>query len=244
MGVLGQALTVGVSSTVANLGPDGPVDADLTQTAIGSAGVTVTPASRAIDVDELAVGTPATVSGSYSVTCTAPGAQLVTVISAVVPEKSKVVDLVATNNSKAATFAIDCAVPVTINIKPGSLTNPVNPAESNIPIGVLTTRAGEYGNPLAFNSTTIQPLTIRLGTRTTLVATNTGAPEVHRKIHPENVFELNESTRDTDTDVIVHFDSPAVPVTVGTTELCVRGRFGPGGGKTFFGCDRMLTVPK
>ena len=72
LGVIGQPSTVQVRTVVANLGPDGPVDADVTQTATGSPGVTITPAGCTFDADGLAVGAPAALDAAYQVTCTAP----------------------------------------------------------------------------------------------------------------------------------------------------------------------------
>ncbi|MGH9280040.1 MAG: hypothetical protein ACRD12_18325 [Acidimicrobiales bacterium] len=43
--------------------------------------------------------------------------------------------------------SVDCAVPVTVNIQPRSTVNPVNLRRSTLPLAVLTTAAGEYGNP-------------------------------------------------------------------------------------------------
>lgn len=159
-GVIGQAVPVSVSTQVTNLGPDGPADADVTQSATGSVGATVTPASTVLDADGLAVGGSATVSGTYAVTCTGPGSRTVTFTSTVAPEKAKAVDLVAGNNSRTATFTIDCAVPVTVNVKPGSLRNPLNLNEQTIPVAVLSTTAGEYGNPLAVDARQIQAATV------------------------------------------------------------------------------------
>ncbi len=243
LGVVGQAVPVTVDATVANLGPDGPVDGDVTQTAVASAGATVTPTTQAIDADGLAVGSPVTVSRQFSVTCDTPGAKTVEVTTSIVPEKAKVVDLVATNNSQSVTFSVDCAVPVTLNVKPGSLRNPVNMNEGAVPMAVLTTAAGEYGNPLAFDATTIQAASVRVGSRSALVATNTGAPEMHGKVHLEKSLELDETTKDGDLDSVLHARASQIPVVPTTTELCVRGRFGPGSGTTFFGCDHVEVVP-
>jgi hypothetical protein len=153
------------------------------------------------------------------------------------------VDLQSDNNSRSTTFTVDCAVPVTVNVKPGSLRNPVNVREGAIPTAVLTTAAGEYGNPLAFDASQIQVTTVRIGTRESLIATNSGAPESHGKLHLEDVYELDEQTRDGDRDAMLHARAASVPVTASTTELCVRGRFGPGGGTSFFGCDTVDVVP-
>jgi hypothetical protein len=243
LGVIGKPVAVQVQAVVANLGPDGPVDADVTQAASGSPGVTVTPAGRTFDVDGLATGSPATVRGDYTVVCTGPGAQTVTVTTSVVPERTKVVDLDPANNAKSVTFSIDCAVPVTVNVMPGSLTNPVEVGPGAVPVVVLTTAAGEYGNPLAFDAATIQAATVRVGVRGALVATGAGAPETHGQVHLERSLELDERTRDGDNDGVLHARADQLGIQAGTVEICVRGRFGPGGGTTFFGCDRITLVP-
>ncbi|WP_144122600.1 hypothetical protein [Catellatospora sichuanensis] len=244
LGVIGKPVAVQVKAAVANLGPDGPVDADVTQTASGSPGVTVTPANRTFDADGLAVGSPTTVTGDYNVVCTTAGAQTVTVTTSVVPEKAKVADLHPANNSASATFSIDCAVPVTVNVMPGSLTNPVNVNPGAVPMAVLTTAAGEYGNPLAFDAATIQAATVRVGVRGPLIATSTGAPETHGKVHLEDSLELDEQTRDGDKDGVLHVRADQLGIQPGTVEICVRGRSGPGAGTSFFGCDHITLVPR
>ncbi len=243
LGVVGQAVPVTVGAVVANLGPDGPVDADVTQTAVASVGATVTPSTLSVDVDGLAVGMPRTLTNQYSVTCDTAGLKTVVVTTKVVPEKAKVADLVAANNERSVTFSLDCAVPVTVNVKPGSLRNPVNVNEGAIPIAVLTTKAGEYGQPVAFDAATIEAATVRVGVRGALVATGTGAPEMHGKVHLEDSVELDEHTRDGDADGVVHARADQIPVQTSTTELCVRGRFGAGASTTFFGCDHIEVVP-
>jgi hypothetical protein len=243
LGVIGQPVAVRVDAVIANLGPDGPVDADVTQAASGSSGLTVTPATRTFDVDGLAVGSPVTASGSYDVVCTAPGAQTLTVTTSVKPEKAKVVDLQPANDSRPTTFSIDCAVPVTLNVVPGSLVNPVNVNPGAVPMAVLTTIAGEYGNPLAFDASTIQAATVRVGVRDGLVATGAGAPEIHGRVHLEDSLELDEQTRDGDRDGVLHARADQMGIQPNTVEICVRGRFGPGGGTSFFGCDHITVVP-
>lgn len=106
-----------------------------------------------------------------------------------------------------------------------------------------TRSAGEYGKPVAFDAATIEAATVRVGVRSALVATGTGAPEMHGKVHLDDSLELDESTRDGDDDGVVHARASQIPVQTTTTELCVRGRFGPGVGTTFFGCGHVEVVP-
>ncbi len=145
--VVGTAVPVDVSATVANLGPDGPVDADVTQVATPDGGLSVTPATTTEDVDGLAVGSPRTSVHRYSVTCTAPGLHSAVFTTTVEPEKAKVVDANPANDARSATYTVDCAVPVVLNVKPGSLKNPVNLNEGVVPMAVLTTSVGQYGLP-------------------------------------------------------------------------------------------------
>jgi len=52
---------------------------------------------------------------------------------------------------------VSVIVPVAINIHPGSFKNPFNlKSKGVIPVAVLTTRAGEYGLPLAFPEETLR----------------------------------------------------------------------------------------
>ncbi len=224
--VVGATLPVSVSAVVANLGPDGPVDADVTQTATAGAGVSVTPAGATYDVDALAVGAPRTVQRSYDVTCLTPGVHSVTFGTSVVPEKAKVVDAVAGNNSAAATYTVDCAVPVHFEVKPGQ----VNINGGVLPTEVSTTKAGDYGLPIAFDAQSIQVATVRIGQHAALVATNTGAPEAHGKSHGG-------------TDAVLHARRDEIPLVLGMTEVCVRGKFGPGAGTSFFGCAPITVKP-
>ncbi|MGH3528220.1 MAG: hypothetical protein ACRDS0_14960 [Pseudonocardiaceae bacterium] len=244
LGVVGQPVALQVKAVAENLGPDGPVDAIVTQTASSTAGVTLVPSSRTFDTHGLAVGSPATILGDYDVTCTAPGMQSVTVTTSIVPVKAKVADLDATNNTKTVTFNVDCAVPVTLNVMPGSVKNPVNVNPGVLPMAVLTTAAGQYGNPFAFDAATIQAATVRVGVRGPLVATGIGAPEAHGAVHLEDSFELDERTKDGDLDAVLHARQNQLGIQPATTEICVRGRFGPGVGTTFFGCDHITLVPR
>jgi hypothetical protein len=243
LGIVGQSVTVHVTTLVANLGPGGPVDANVTQTVSGSTGVTVAPATRTVDVGGLAVGGPVTVTRDYQVACTGTNDQTVTVTTAIAPRKAKVADLNPANNSSTATFPIDCAVPVAVNVLPGSERNPVVVLPGlTIPIVVLTTNAGEYGLPLPFDAATIQAATVRMGVRDPLIATNTGTPDADGQIHLEFELELDERTRDRDKDAELHGRVDQMGIQNDTTEICVRGRFGPGAGTTFFGCDHITVL--
>ena len=122
------------------------------------------------------------------------------------------------NNTANTGFSLICVVPVKINIKPGSNPNSINPNQGgqSIAVAILSTAAGEYGLPLAFDATTVDPLSVRFGPAA-LVNGGGGGTEIHGRGHLEDSRELDERTRDGDIDLVLHFDddpsgsSPASP---------------------------------
>lgn len=234
--VVGATTQVEVATTVENLGPDGPVDGVVDEVVTAPAGVTVTPTDSTWDADGLAVGAPREHASSYDVTCEEPGVHTVSVESTIEPALAKVADPDPANNAGTAEFEIECAVPVKLDVKPGSDRNPVNVNEATIPMAVLTTEAGEFGLPLAFDATTVKVDGLRIGNRDALVASATGVPERHGKVHPEDV-----TPKDGDVDAMLHAAGREIPVTASTTELCVRGT--TTSGLSFFGCDVIDVVP-
>jgi hypothetical protein len=242
--VMGKAVTVSVANVVANKGPDGPVDAEVTTSLVAAANLTVTPSTSETTTEAaVASGTTRTITKTYSVTCNAAGAHTVDFTTAIAPKRATVVDPTAGNNTLTKRVTLDCAVPVTINIQPGSLTNPVNRNGSTLPVAILTTRAGEYGNPLAFDATRIEPLSLRFGSNTALLA-DAGVPEIHGAIHAEDSRELDERTRDGDLDAVTHYRPRASAIAATDTEACVFGRFtSPTGQLSFFGCDHVQVTP-
>lgn len=134
-------------------------------------------------------------------------------------------------------------VPVAINIRPGGFPNPVN-IRGTVSVAILTTSADEYGLPVAFDATTIDPLSIRFGPASVIFDSTAGAAEIHRTGHLEDAYDLDETTKDGDLDMIVHFRAADAGLTSSSTESCVKGTFDSGGViYPFFGCDSIKAVP-
>ncbi|SNT64590.1 hypothetical protein SAMN05421812_117119 [Asanoa hainanensis] len=242
-GVLGQPITVTVASTVANGGPDGPSDARVRREVSAGAGLTIADAAPVTTDVPVAVGTPQRLTRTYTVTCTQPGSATLTATTRVAPKLPTVVDAAPGNDVRSATLPVTCAVPATVNIKPGSADNVVNLNPGVLPVGVLTTTAGEYGNPVAIDATTIDWSTLRLGSPSRILA-GLGAREKHGRIHAENVEEPDDRTRDGDTDAMLHFDPKSDAFQVGDTSGCVYGRVRVAGAMVaFYGCDRVVVRP-
>ncbi len=244
--LIGQPASLTANIAVSNAGPSTPIDAVLTRAATASPGLAVTPANRTMAVNRLEVGSPRTVGDAYSLTCSTPGVKTVTLDYQLALKNAADTDPDLSDNTRSSTFAIDCVVPIVINIRPDGYPNSIN-LNSNPNLAALTTSAGEYGLPLAFDAAKIKISTARFGIRSILfnVGIVGGAPERHGKNHLERSYELDEKTKDADLDGVMHFEIEGTGFTTNTTEGCLKGKYDAGGGQTytFFGCDSVRIVP-
>lgn len=245
--VVGASSSFGVETLVTNLGPDAPANAVLSYDVTSSPGIDVTPGNGTQDVDGLAIEEERTQSRSYSATCTAPGPQTITFRSSVAlaPVPAAATDPNPVNNAAEATVVVDCMVPVRLNIKPGSDPNSINlGSNGSIPVAVLTTAEGEYGLPVAFDASRIDPVSVRFGDPT-ILSSGGGATEFHDRGHPSDAYDMDERTRDGDTDMVLHFRTQATGLGPASVEGCIKGTFEAADGSvlTFFGCDAVRVVP-
>jgi uncharacterized repeat protein (TIGR01451 family) len=244
--IVGQPVPVTLRKQVRNNGPSAPINATLTKTAVGSPGVTVSPALSVTPVPALALGELRQVDEVFTITCQEASAHTVTFTNVIAPANAADSDPDLSNNGAAFVVHIECVVPVAINIKPQSNPNSINlkSGGASIAVAVLTTTAGEYGLPLAFDATTIDPLSVRFGPRDVVFLELGGAVEIHSRGHIERSYELDEKTRDADRDMVLHFRGSDTGLTAASTEACVKGSWVDGGGAThsFFGCDAVRIV--
>jgi len=243
--LIGEPATASLEVTTDNLGPSTPIDAVLTATATGGAGVTVTPASWTSAQNALAVGSPRKVTFAARLECTSPGVKTVDLTAELALKNADDVDPDLANNRRSASFRIDCVVPIAINVRPGGFPNSIN-LNTDATVAALTTRAGEYGLPLDFDATSIDVSRTYWGLRNRLfnVATPAGAQEVHGIGHPERSYELDERTRDADTDLILHFKPSESGLTLSSTQACLKGKYQAPDGNvySFLGCDSVRVV--
>ncbi len=242
--IVAGATTRDLSATVTNGGPSFPVDASVVFAATSGGGVSVALTPSVVAEADLELGQPRVVDSTVTITCLAPGTHAITFSASVSPDDPATTDPDPTNDSATRNETVECVVPVAINIRPGSFPNPIQ-AESRgvIPVAILTTGAGEYGLPLAFDATSVRVDSVRFGTLDVLQL-GEGATETHGRGHPADSFELDEVTRDGDIDLVVHFRTSDTTILPGTMELCVRGTFNAGPTSyTFMGCDGIVLVP-
>jgi hypothetical protein len=242
--LLGEETPVVIETVIANNGPSSPMDVAVLRSASADAGAGVEPASLGTTESRVGSGSDRTVSDTYTLTCSQPGLHTYSFDVSIAPADADDTDPDLSNNEAETSFTVDCVVPVAINIRPKGTPNAVN-LNSQATLAVLTTAAGEYGLPSAFDATTIDGSTTRFGPRDGLFGSaGTGSPEAHGVGHPENSYELDEKTRDRDVDMVLHFAVEGSGLTLAHTEACVKGRFVSAGQPyTFFGCDSIVVRP-
>jgi len=249
--VIGDSADVVLRTFVASGGPSSPMDASLVTTATAAPGASVAPLSSSAIAAALAVGTPQAVEQTFTLQCSQPGFHSFTFHAAIAPLHAADTDPDLSNNEIETTLSFDCVVPAAVNIKPGSNPNSINIPVDTVAAAVLTTIAGEYGLPLAFDATTIKPLTVKFGEEGPVVAGTGGTTELHQTGHVENSIELpptpagRERIKDGDKDMVLHFASAISGLTTADVKACVKGDFiDPGTGETFrfFGCDAVRIV--
>ncbi|MEU7039268.1 hypothetical protein ABZ958_37270 [Streptomyces sp. NPDC046237] len=243
--LIGEPGTASLEVTVANAGPSSPVDTVLTTTATADVGVTVTLATQSVPQTALTVGTPQKATYTARLECTSPGVKRVRLDSDLALQNAEDIDPNPGNNTASTSFQIDCVVPVAVNVRPGGFPNSVN-LNTDATLAALTTRAGEYQLPLAFDATAIDVSRTYWGLREALfnTVTPTGAQETHGRGHPGDSYELDERTRDGDTDLVLHFKPNESGLRPDSTQACLKGKYRAPGGVvyTFLGCDSVRVV--
>jgi uncharacterized repeat protein (TIGR01451 family) len=243
--LIGQTASVTLTSVATNHGPSSPMDARLAGTVLASGGATVTPPVFGGELPTLANSEHRTSTQLLALSCAQPGTHTLMFNTSIAPTRPDDVDPDPSNNSRTASFTIECVVPVAINIKPHTSPNLINLRLNGVvPLAVLTTAAGEYHLPQAFDATRIQPLSVRFGAEDVVRSGLGGSGEAHGRGHPEASYELDERTRDADLDMVLHFALDQTGLQATDTKACVKGRFLAAAGGTFgfFGCDAILVM--
>ncbi len=242
--LVGQDIPITLSKEVSNHGPSWPVNTEVTVVATAPADSTIDPenATQAVFIPEL--NKTVTVEENFTVNCGAASNHVWQFTNTIEPTDPNTTDPNVSNNTEMLDVHIECVVPVTINIAPGSDPNSQQRLKGTVPVAVLTTLAGEYGNPVAFDATLIDPLSVRFGPAEIFDNDALGAMEFHGKGHLEDSRELDEITKDGDTDMVLHFKMKDSSLQATDTEACVKGSYTDATGThQFFGCDVVRFPP-
>jgi uncharacterized repeat protein (TIGR01451 family) len=244
--LVGEDVEITLRKVISNRGPSAPMDVALTQTATAPADSTVTPGVATSEELALGLDELREVVETFTINCGGASHHTFTFTNEIQPLRPGDADPNQSNNLASVNLEVECVVPVALNIKPASFPNAFNPKlRGEVPVAVLTTVAGEYGLPVDFDATAIDPLSVRFGPRTLVWTETGGAFEAHDRGHIEDSYELDETTRDGDLDLVLHFIARATGLVRGDTEACVKGEWTDSGGGVhkFFGCDSVSTRP-
>ncbi len=244
--LVGEDVNIMLRKMITNRGPSAPIDVAVTQTATAPLDSTVTPVVATSQGMALGLNEAREVLETFTINCGAASRHTFTFANEIQPLDPADTDPDQSDNFAGVDLEVECVVPVTINIKPGSYPNSINPDNKGvIPLAVLTAEAGEYGLPIDFDATRINPLSVRFGPRAAVWMDTGGAFEIHNKGHIEDSYELDERTRDGDQDMVLHFSTLATGIQPSDTEACVKGEWVDSGGGVhqFFGCDSVRTTP-
>jgi hypothetical protein len=222
------------------------MDTELTMTGIAPPDGVVTPTLLVFPEYALGLEENRVVTETFMIRCDGASNHIFSFTNQIMPLHPEDTDPDLSNNTAALDLQVECVVPVQINIKPGSFPNSINTKNQGvIPLAILTTAAGEYGLPLAFDATLIDPLSVRFGPPELVWDESGGAFEAHNRGHLEDSYEMDEMTRDGDIDLVLHFRTQETGIGLDTTEACVKGEWMDGMGNIhkFFGCDSVRIVP-
>jgi hypothetical protein len=244
LALVGRTSTVSIDTGITNRGPAGPVDATVTHTATpADAGVTVTPTTAetehtaVLDEDQV-------VSRDHQVTCVAPGLHDVTFTSVVAPSHPADADPEPANDQGTTTVTVDCVVPVTLNVLPEHRAQDAQALGVPIPVAILTTRAGEYGNPVAFDATRIDPRSTTFGTPEVVLSGGGARALLGRGIAVDAPEPTTAIRRDGDLDLLILFIPPSATGLLDGRRTnfrkgCAFGEFTTGGTTfRFYGCGQ------
>lgn len=239
--LVGSSSQIKIETSLANLGPTTPMDAVVSYSVTAAPGVSVSPLTGTSEHTLSSSLTQKTLR-DYDVACTQPGLHAITFTSSIAPSHPADIDLAPANNTATAVVTVDCVVPVTININPGASPNPINSSLRNgsTPVAVLSTAAGQFGNPVAFDASTIDAALTRFGARARILGGG-GAVARAGRGHLEDALEPNDTTRDGDVDMTIQFVAPIdTGLVPADTEACVLGTFRVGSDQyRFWGCDSV-----
>jgi uncharacterized repeat protein (TIGR01451 family) len=236
----GEDVPITFRKVITNHGPSAPMNVTLTSTAVATPGASVVPAVQVLDEPALGLDELREVAEVFTISCLEPGIHTFTFTNTIAPADPLDTDPNPANDTKVVELEVECVIPVAINIKPGNRHNLIPPGRGTINVAILTTEVGEYGLPVAFDATTVQPLSVRFGQHDLVWTEAGGAFDRNSRDHIKDAQEqFDDRTKDGDDDMVLGFDRSLTGLTVADVEGCVKGLFEDDDGDLhkFFGCD-------
>jgi uncharacterized repeat protein (TIGR01451 family) len=220
-----------LSKFLISKGPSNPMRTRLINRVSTSGGITSTATNRDLQNMASDLSEEPEILGEvldvYTIRCVAPGKQTFTFTSEIQPLHPEDTDPDLSNNVKTLHLDVECMLPVAIDIR----TRTINLSRPRpITVFVLTNSAGEFDLPLAFDASTIDPLSVRFGLYDTVWNETGGASDTDGN---------GQRTRRW---MRLHFGALESGLTEDATTACVKGIWIDTDGipRSFFGCDTVV----
>jgi uncharacterized repeat protein (TIGR01451 family) len=241
-----ESVVVGLHSTITSEGPSSPMDTALELSAKTSSGATIMPTQLTTIQPHLTKGEIRPVHDHVTIRCDRPGNFSFEMNHRIRPLQAVDTDPNPSNNEQPASIQVECsgAEEVTINILPGHFPNIVSPHDLEIPVGIMTTKDGEYGRP-GFDASKVIQDSVRFGPPTIVTDNSLGTPAYGKRGEMIDVAEPipPETKLDDDPDLMMIFDLKKAELRIDDKEpgACVIGLFKDHNGheRQFFGCDSL-----
>ena len=246
----GENVVINLSSVITSAGPSSPMDTLLTLTAAADAGASVSPTWLKTSQVALAHGERRALDDHAIISCRTRGKHVYDFTHRLDPARSPDTDPDSSNDEARASLTVECLGPddVVVNLQPGQWPNRVKLGTREASLAILTTAAGEYGRPEAFDAANVIVESVRIGTRRmvqglepgTSTFGGTALDDSFEPVPPENV-------QDQDRDLtFFYFDVAASGLRATDSEMCAMGVYrdpATGERREFFGCDVAVVIP-
>src|SRR6185312_10886489 len=136
---------------------------------------------------------------------------------------------------------------VTVNLQPGEFPNQVKLGTREATISILTTSAGEYGHPEAFDAANVIVGSVTIGTRRMVQGLEPGTRRYGDASLGDSLETIvPETVQDQDEDLnFSYFDVSDSGLRATDNEVCVKGLYkepATGQEREFFGCDAAVVI--
>ena len=246
----GENVVINLSSVITSAGPSSPMDTLLTLTAAADAGASVSPTWLKTSQVALAHGERRALDDHAIISCRTRGKHVYDFTHRLDPARSPDTDPDSSNDEARASLTVECLGPddIVVNLQPGEWPNRVKLGTREASLAILTTAAGEYGRPEAFDAANVIVESVRIGTRRmvqglepgTSTFGGTALDDSFEPVPPENV-------QDQDRDLtFFYFDVADSGLRATDSEMCAMGVYrdpATGEKREFFGCDVAVVIP-
>lgn len=243
--LVGESVVVELNSTISSDGPSSPMDTAPMLLASATSGASIAPTNLTTSQRHLTTGEVRPIDDYVIIRCDRPGLHTFKINHRIRPLQVADSDPNPANDEQATDFQVSCtgSIEVTINIIPSRYPNTFSSGNRELPIGIMTTTAGEYGRA-GFDASRIIQDSVRVGPPAILTDVSIGAfafgnqgtmTDLAEPIPPETIL-------DNDLDLLMVFDGDESGLTMSDHKACVVGLYEDDNGdkQPFYGCDSIV----